>query len=128
MTFGTWGSQKGRGVLNFTSSLEECPICFTSNCEAFSFPNCDHYVCIPCFKRKVWGKSSNPMYLQGSPYDDEVLEEYYSSDDEKKSDLVTNYPLLPLIALIERLIEELSDRIEAGESSYISSKCPMCRA
>lgn len=53
MLFGTWGSgvnrHTGKGILPISDNLE-CPICLNIK-RAISQPNCEHTVCIDCFKR-----------------------------------------------------------------------------
>ena len=53
--FGTWGeSHTGKGILEINNNLE-CPICF-ENKLGISQPNCEHTLCIGCFKRCHYGE------------------------------------------------------------------------
>jgi len=59
MLFGTWklhGQQykTGKGILEISDNLE-CPICL-ENKRGISQPNCEHTLCIDCFKRCHYGK------------------------------------------------------------------------
>ncbi len=55
MLFGTWGeSNTGKGILEINNNLE-CPICL-ENKRGISQPNCEHTLCIGCFKRCHYGK------------------------------------------------------------------------
>ena len=55
MLFGTWGeSNTGKGILEIHNNLE-CPICL-ENKRGISQPNCEHTLCIGCFKRCHYGK------------------------------------------------------------------------
>ena len=47
MMFGTWGTQTGKGVLQFKDSVE-CPICYDTK-RGVSQARCDHFVCVDCF-------------------------------------------------------------------------------
>jgi hypothetical protein len=49
--FGTW--QGGCGELKIKSDVE-CCICLETNI-GVSYPKCDHYVCVKCFKRCFYG-------------------------------------------------------------------------
>ena len=50
MLFGTWGkTHKGGGILPISNSME-CPVCLDVKI-GISQPNCDHTVCIDCFKK-----------------------------------------------------------------------------
>jgi hypothetical protein len=59
MLFGTWKSQgqeykTGKGILEISDNLE-CPICL-ENKRGISQPNCEHTLCIDCFKRCHYDK------------------------------------------------------------------------
>ena len=61
MLFGTWKWQgqgqeykTGKGILEISDNLE-CPICL-ENKRGISQPNCEHTLCIDCFKRCYYGK------------------------------------------------------------------------
>ena len=60
MLFGTWKFQgqeykTGKGILEISDNLE-CPICLEENKRGISQPNCEHTLCIDCFKRCHYGK------------------------------------------------------------------------
>lgn len=46
--FGTWGVQTGKGELEIREHLE----CLNVQ-RSISQPNCDHFCCISCFRRKI---------------------------------------------------------------------------
>jgi hypothetical protein len=56
MMFGTWtnGTYKniGKGVLEIRDCIE-CPVCL-ENKKGISYPRCNHFVCIDCFKKCVY--------------------------------------------------------------------------
>tara|TARA_B100002051_G_C16114442_1_gene336851 strand:+ start:209 stop:451 length:243 start_codon:yes stop_codon:yes gene_type:complete len=59
MLFGTWKWQgqeykTGKGILEISDNLE-CPICLEIK-RGISLPNCEHTLCIDCFKRCYYGK------------------------------------------------------------------------
>lgn len=52
MSFGTWGSNIGKGILEFEDNLE-CPICLEKQL-CVSYPRCSHKICISCFKKCMY--------------------------------------------------------------------------
>lgn len=97
----------------------ECPICLeTKTC--VSPPNCDHSVCIDCFKRCYYGD----LMLEGDPpfpYSD-IEKEYYDDPDDPKWD---DYPL---IQVYHEECKKWDDaRIEKYANEEHLRKCPLCR-
>jgi hypothetical protein len=119
--FGTWGSpptgNTGKGTLDFVDEIE-CPVCF-ENKEGVSHPNCDHFICIDCFKRCYYGdETGEPEF----PYP-ELEDEYY--DDRQNPKWETEYPLI-------RIYEEEWDNWENAKHEKYSRErnlrmCPLCR-
>ena len=52
MLFGTWGTNIGKGELEFEDILE-CPICLEKRI-CVSYPRCNHKICISCFKKCMY--------------------------------------------------------------------------
>ena len=121
MMFGTWGnSNTGKGEL-ISNEIIECPICLEYD-KSISYPNCNHCVCIKCFKRCYYGDDSGkPIF----PYP-EIENEYYDDDD------YINNPKwnidYPLIKIYE---EELDDWKDEQYEKYSNNKnlrlCSLCR-
>lgn len=117
MLFGTWGNDNhGKGELTFDCNLE-CPICLVSS-ECVTYPNCEHSVCIDCFKRCFYGSSQEePIF----PYPD-IEEEYYKDPYDKKWD---KYVLIKdWIKNCIKIDEQNSLKYENEENLR---KCPLCR-
>jgi len=122
--FGTWSDPKhgvyktGKGELGFADNVE-CPICFECKRGVSQF-NCDHFLCIDCFKRLYYGdQSGRPLF----PYSDEVYYEY--SDDRENPKWDVEYPL----------IKKWDKEDDAWEVNHMKKfkaeenirKCPLCR-
>lgn len=76
LDFGKW--QGGKGKLNFIENIE-CPICFECK-SGVSYPKCDHYACIQCFRRCFYGDFSNEPEF---PYS-ELENEYFENQENIK--------------------------------------------
>ena len=118
MMFGTWGEHTGKGVLPISDNLF-CPICL-ENKRGISQPNCDHTLCISCFKRCYCGDCENePVF----PYSDDVEDAYYADPENQKWD--SEYPL------IKQYNEEMNkwenDCEDKNENEDYLRKCPLCR-
>lgn len=117
MMFGTWGDNHvGKGHFEITDNLE-CPICAEVK-ECISQPNCDHSVCISCFKRCYYGdEEGEPIF----PYPD-IEDEYYDDTENIKWE---NYPLIKMYD------EEWNKWDDAKNKKYNQEeylrKCPLCR-
>jgi len=133
MSFGTWTSRDsrtgvvtnhtGKGELNVTPSAE-CPICLDTTV-GVSQPRCDHYVCVPCFRRCYYGPK--PTVQPKFPYSNAILEEYETMVEGASDEWLTRFPL---VRQWENQIEACCDLDEercAAETSSLS-KCPICRA
>lgn len=123
MMFGTWKSSDhqytGKGILDITGILE-CPICLEAK-ESISQLNCDHSLCISCFKRCYYGDQSNegePIF----PYPD-IEDEYYTDTENAKWE--KDYPLIKIYD------EECNKWYDAREEKYEEEshlrRCPICR-
>lgn len=86
MMFGTWGEQTGKGILHIYDNLD-CPICFETK-KCITQPNCEHTLCIECFKRCYYGSDTEdePVF----PYPD-IEDDYYN--DPLNSKWNNLYPL-----------------------------------
>jgi hypothetical protein len=123
--FGTWTysdgirtiKHTGKGILDTKENIE-CPICLECS-KGISQPNCNHYICINCFKRCYYGDVSDcPQF----PYP-EVEDEYY--EDQENSKWADSYPLI-------KLYDEAYDiwyynHFEKYEKEDYLRKCPLCR-
>jgi hypothetical protein len=116
MQFGTWSNPEdkvyktGKCELEFADDVD-CCICLEHKRGVSQF-NCDHFLCIGCFKRVYYGdQSGEPTF----PYSDDR--------DNPKWDI--EYPLI-------KKYEKDSDAWdEAQEENYESEesirRCPLCR-
>jgi hypothetical protein len=113
--FGKW--QGGKGVLP-TKQDTECAVCLETGI-AINLPNCEHYICINCFKRIWYGDDSGEPEF---PYP-EIEDQYYDDPDNLKWDM--EYPL------IKKYNEDWDEWDDARMDKYNSEKhlrcCPLCR-
>ena len=97
----------------------ECPICLDEKI-GISQPNCNHPLCINCFKRCYYGdygKDTEPIF----PYP-EIEDEYYDDTSNPKWD---NYPL---IEIYHKNCDIWGKYIqEKNKNEKHLSKCPLCR-
>jgi len=117
MMFGTW--KNGKGVLNMSDNIE-CPICLEVK-RSISQPNCEHTICIECFKRCYYGDydtENEPNF----PYPD--IEDEYCEDQENLK-WETNYPLIKIYN--EDWDKWDDERIKKREKEEYLCKCPLCR-
>lgn len=120
MLFGTWGkSHTGKGVLEISDNLD-CPICL-ENKRSIEQPNCEHTLCIDCFKRCYYGDDdaeNEPNF----PYPD-IEEEYY--EDQFNPKWEKDYPLIKIHN------EEWNKWDDKKNEKYENEKnlrnCPLCR-
>lgn len=124
MMFGTWGSGEykhvGKGILE-TSNNSECPICLETK-ECISQPNCNHSLCISCFKRCYYGDENiegEPIF----PYSDEIEDEY--NDDTKNIKWVRDYPLIKTYE--EECDKWEHERMKQYEQETNLRICSICR-
>jgi len=69
----------GKPVLTFYESVE-CPVCLEDKAGVKQV-NCDHKVCIDCFKRCHYGGNiAQPVF----PYSREIEDEYDANPDDTK--------------------------------------------
>ena len=124
MMFGTWGSGENshtcKGILEISDNVE-CPICYKVE-RSISQPNCEHTVCIKCFKRCYYGDDdteNEPKF----PYPD-IEDEYYDNEENPKWD--NDYPL------IKKYNEDWNkwddEKNQKYENAEYLQKCPLCRA
>jgi len=117
MMFGTWGSQTGKGILEINDNLE-CPICLEVK-RGISQPNCEHTVCIDCFKRCYYGdKSGEPQF----PYPD-IEDEYYNDQENPKWNI--QYPLIKIYNDEYKKWDD--NREEKYNNEEHLRRCPFCR-
>jgi hypothetical protein len=124
MMFGTWKFQgqeykTGKGVLDISDNLE-CPICLEVK-RSISQPNCEHTVCIKCFKRCYYGDDdaeNEPQF----PYPD-IEDEYYDNTENPKWE--NNYPLIKIHN--EEWNKWDDEKIQKNSNEAYLQKCPLCR-
>jgi len=124
MMFGTWKFQgqeykTGKGVLDIIDNIE-CPVCLDIK-RSISQPNCEHTLCIDCFKRCYYGNDDDenkPKF----PYPD-IENEYYNNQENPK--WKNDYPLIKIHN------EEYNKWCDEREHNYEKEKylqnCPLCR-
>lgn len=93
--------------LRFKENIE-CPICYET-CEGVSYPSCEHYVCLTCFKRAWFPPSSQHTRYK---YADEV--------DWMRRPLLENQMEYTI------LIDDFDFNEENTYEGYLK-KCPICR-
>ena len=106
-----------KGILEINDNLE-CPICLEVK-RGISQPNCEHTVCIDCFKRCYYGdQSGEPQF----PYPD-IEDEYY--DDQENPKWNIQYPLIKIYN------DEYKKWDDNREKKYNNEehlrRCPFCR-
>lgn len=124
MNFGTWklyGKEykTGKGILEISDNID-CPICLEKK-RGISQPNCDHMLCINCFKRCYYGNDdteNEPPF----PYPN-IEDEYYEDQDNQKWE--TDYPLIKIYN--EEWSKWDAERIQKYENEKNLRKCPLCR-
>ena len=100
----------------------ECPICLEVK-HSISQPNCEHTLCIECFKRCYYGDNdteNEPKF----PYPD-IENEYYDNQENPKLDYDLLYPL------IKKYNEDWNkwddEKNQKYENEENLQKCPLCR-
>tara|TARA_B110001454_G_scaffold143365_1_gene133122 strand:- start:360 stop:995 length:636 start_codon:yes stop_codon:yes gene_type:complete len=120
--FGTWGNRTGKGSLNFYDNLE-CPICLEIK-RSITHANCEHTLCIKCFKRCYYGEDiwdTQPQF----PYPD--IEDEYDDDDDHSINIKWE-PYRPLInEYHERSRKWDDDRLQKLREEENLRCCPLCR-
>ena len=123
MLFGTWGEgdnrHTGKGILEISDNLE-CPICL-ENKRGMSQPNCEHTLCIECFKRCYYGyddTKNEPKF----PYPD-IEDEYYEDQDNPKWE--NDYPLIKIHNIEWNKWDDKGNLRKQNEENL--RKCPLCR-
>ena len=98
----------------------ECPICFETK-KGITQPNCEHAICIECFRDCYYGKYDEPDF----PYSKDIEEEYDEYDDlyNAPKSFLDKYPL------IREYEEECNKRYDRqNEMISVNSRCPLCRS
>lgn len=115
-----WGKWKGgKGILD-QKIIDECPVCYCENVLAISNPNCDHFLCIKCFKMCY------ATVIPGSSYDPEPRFPYpqyydlYATDPY--SDVWYDYP--EILSWIQQW-NQWEDRRTSQKNKL--ARCPLCR-
>jgi len=103
--------------LSFVDSMD-CCICFKTTL-GVSFPNCNHYTCIPCHNRCWFGPDRIEIEF---PYCDEIKKLYLSDRQNslwKKDSKIKEYN--------EKSSKLEYERMDQWEREINLRKCPMCR-
>lgn len=98
----------------------ECPVCFETN-RGITLPNCEHAICIQCFRDCYYGKYDEPDF----PYSKDIEEGYdeYGGMDYAPKSFLEQYPL------IYEYEEECNKRLDRqNEMTSVNSRCPLCRS
>ncbi len=98
----------------------ECPICFETK-KGITQPNCEHAICIECFRDCYYGKYDEPDF----PYSKDIEEEYDEYDGlyNAPKSFLDKYPL------IREYEEECNRRYDRqDEMISVNSRCPLCRS
>ena len=107
-----------KDVLKFKDG-EECPVCLEENVRCVQNINCDHYICIECFKKChhwIVEDDNQPPF----PYSQEVEEEY-DEDPEKFEDD-------PIIRTWQDCMTTYYDEIDTANRVNSNLRlCPVCR-
>ena len=107
------------GILDLSDNVE-CPVCLEVK-RSISQPNCEHTLCIDCFKRCYYGDESRegePHF----PYPD-IEDEYY--DDQENPKWENDYPLIKIYN--EEWNKWDDKRDQKRENEEYLAKCPLCR-
>jgi len=122
--FGTWSNsdyninRTGKGELGFADNIE-CPVCLEVK-RGVTHPNCDHYICISCFKRCYYGDTSGRPEF---PYPIEVMDEWENDRDNPRWDVE-----YPLIRPWEEALDNWDDNHDLQyEKEEHLRQCPLCR-
>lgn len=124
--FGTWSSgdyrQTGKWELKFYDDIE-CPICFEIK-RSVTYPNCDHTICVDCFKRCYFGdddEDNRPKF----PYPD-ILDEYEIDPNQRTNPRWDEYRYL--IDIWDKQDDEWND---ASQLKFMNEEhlrqCCICR-
>ena len=124
MMFGKWTDNTGKrhtgkGILEIYDSVY-CPICL-ENKRGISQPNCDHKLCIDCFKRCYYGDDdleNQPKF----PYTD-IEDEYYDDQDNSKWEI--DYPLIKKYNEDWNIWDD-NKQSKYNNENYLKS-CSLCR-
>lgn len=122
--FGTWSCPEAnvyktdKGVLDIKENVE-CPICLKIN-KGISQANCDHTVCIKCFRRCYYCDDSieQPRF----PYSEKIYCEYENCLDNKK--WKNEYPLIAIWDKEDECHE--TQKLQYENEEHLR-KCPICR-
>jgi hypothetical protein len=125
MLFGTWGTKDkqyktGKGVLEIVDTTE-CPVCL-ENRRSITQPNCQHTICIECFKRSYYGDDdtkNEPKF----PYPD-IEDEYDEDQFNEKWEI--DYPLITIYNQEHNKWNDEKD--EKYHMEEYLRNCPLCRA
>jgi hypothetical protein len=124
MTFGTWSSEgvhrTGKGELGFADNIE-CPVCLEVN-RGVTYPNCEHHICIKCFKRCFYGDANiepEPEF----PYPIEVQDEWENDRDNPRWDI--EYPLIRHWDIADQAWLD-NQEIRYAKEEHLR-QCPLCR-
>lgn len=125
--FGSWSNRDhdvyktGKGVLPIVDDIE-CPICLETK-RSVTQPNCEHTICIECFKRCYYGDWSGAPEF---PYSKEVEDMYYM--DESDYDHIKWERYYPLIKVWGAEYDKWYDEcMNKHENEEYLQKCPICR-
>lgn len=108
------------GKLSFYESVE-CPICFEEK-PGIKHPNCDHKVCIECFKSCIYGTRIRSIPEPVFPYPAHIEDEYENNHEDPR---FKNDPLIIKYNEDFRIYETTLENNYENEANLRS--CGLCR-
>lgn len=90
--FGKWREKSF--TLKFTETLETCPLCFQKNQKCIKRVDCDHFLCVDCFRLVYYGyhkieKPHFPIDGREKEYLDNISNNI--TEDWMKDKIIENY-------------------------------------
>lgn len=95
----------------------ECPVCLDERNIGVTNPNCEHAICIPCFKRMYYGEDLPQPSLPS-----DLDEEYYADPDNEKWD---HHEVIVKYRRECDLWEDKKD-LQYEREEHLR-RCPLCR-
>jgi hypothetical protein len=109
---------KKKRILKFEDG-HDCPVCLEENVRCVQNINCDHYICITCFKKcHHWDvpDDNQPPF----PYSREIEDEYDEDPEKFRDD--------PIINVWQDCMATYFDEIDEKNDSRSNLRlCPVCR-
>jgi hypothetical protein len=97
----------------------ECPICLETKI-GVKLMNCNHIICLECFKRIWYGDDSGEPQF---PYSQQIEDEYYDDQDNPKWNI--DYPFIQKYQQDHNQWDDNRQNKYANETNL--RRCPLCR-